>query len=151
VSSTRISSLSIAGFLVEPANPPILDTSEHLPLEERQQINFKCTTWVIGDKALNEVIVTLWKRITDNKIALTTISGLSGLSKSFPYCDLSGQLISGVLAMVTNVFSTGSASLLCLAGMEQLGASRAKGGTSVCPVCGTKTIDIRSHMGVHIL
>jgi len=91
VSTRKVVDLSVHGALVEPVNPSVITASKYLPDERRTEINSRDITWALKEDVLEAAGMTIWKRLGDLKVPISSIALLSGRYDGFPYSNDNGK------------------------------------------------------------
>ncbi|KAG1842367.1 hypothetical protein DFJ58DRAFT_732048 [Suillus subalutaceus] len=128
--------VSVPGALMESVNPEptFLRLCEGINSDAFSQVNSGQSTWQIPQDALQPACDLIWAKAVEMKLSLKSIASVTPLDmKSFPY-----QFSNGTVA----VFSVEANSLLA--------ASKGKR-VVMCLLCKAKALDMRCHMGQHIL
>ncbi|KIK97226.1 hypothetical protein PAXRUDRAFT_766452 [Paxillus rubicundulus Ve08.2h10] len=134
ITTSRVMSITVPGYLVELVNPSVVKASDHLLPCECTEVNSNDSTWALSDDATQTAISLLWDRINNHKVTLTMIATVRVAQASFPY---HAKDVSKVL--------------VCAAATKRLNITKGKAITSECPVCKKETINLRTHMGIHVL
>ncbi|KAG9309942.1 hypothetical protein JVU11DRAFT_9974 [Chiua virens] len=134
VSTRKVIELSVQGSLTEPVNPSVVAASEYLPNEHRTEVNSRDITWALKEDVLEAASTTIWKRLDDLKVPISSITLLSGRYDGFPYSK-----------------DDGTPALLCAEAAQALSEANVTNTEVLCALCHKPTSDLRSHMGGHIL
>ncbi|KAG9309781.1 hypothetical protein JVU11DRAFT_10155 [Chiua virens] len=126
--------LSVQGSLTEPVNPSVVAASEYLPNEHRTEVNSRDITWALKEDVLEAASTTIWKRLDDLKVPISSITLLSGRYDGFPYSK-----------------DDGTPALLCAEAAQALSEANVTNTEVLCALCHKPTSDLWSHMGGHIL
>ncbi|KIK76389.1 hypothetical protein PAXRUDRAFT_36925 [Paxillus rubicundulus Ve08.2h10] len=134
ITTMRVMSITVPGHLVELANPSVIKASDHLLPCKSTEVNSNDSMWALSDDVMQTAILLLWEKINDHKVTLTAIATVGVPQASFPYHNKDESNV-----------------LVCAAATEHLNVTKGKAVTSECPVCGKEALNLRVHMGTHIL
>jgi hypothetical protein len=99
--NSHIASIAVPRHLTKIVNPQVTDATVHLDRNDQQLVNSNNMTWLLSNAALELIILSLWKKIADLKVALSTIPGLSTMLSSFPNQNGNGTTSKCFISEVT--------------------------------------------------
>ncbi|KAG1837377.1 hypothetical protein DFJ58DRAFT_734422 [Suillus subalutaceus] len=135
-STDRVVVVTVPGSLVEPVNPDptFIRLRNDINVDEFLQVNGGQSTWQISRDALQVACDLLWAKAVEMNVPLKSIAVVTPSDETrFPYRR-----------------SDGTPAVISMEASNLLGAS-AGDRISVCPLCESSVLNMRNHMGQHIL
>ncbi|KAL6302386.1 hypothetical protein BKA93DRAFT_737066 [Sparassis latifolia] len=127
--------ITCPGYLTELVNPHVVEAATVLYNSEQGEVNSSGKTWELDEEMLLIACQTLWDRVVEVKLPLTSITSVASFKlKSFPYARRDG-----------------SEGLLCIKGSQQLATEHSDKVSRECHFCGHTPDNWRAHIGMHIL
>ncbi|KAG1813664.1 uncharacterized protein BJ212DRAFT_1482561 [Suillus subaureus] len=132
----RVIMVTVPGSLVEPVNPEatFICLKDNINTDKFTQVNGGQSTWKISQDAMQAACKLLWAKANKLKVNLKSIAAvMSSDPNMFPY-----RLADSTPAVISVEASS------------QLTASKGEC-IIMCPLCDAKVLDMRDHIGCHIL
>ncbi|KAG2124873.1 hypothetical protein DEU56DRAFT_963173 [Suillus clintonianus] len=135
-STERSVVVTIPGSLVEPVNPEptFIRLRDDINVDDFLQVRGGQSTWQISRDALQAACDLLWAKAVEINVPLKSIAVVTPSDETkFPYRRLDG-----------------TPAVISMEASNLLGASEGDR-ISVCPLCESSVLNMRNHMGQHIL
>ncbi|KAG1743139.1 hypothetical protein EDB19DRAFT_1633376 [Suillus lakei] len=130
--------ITVPGSLVEPVNPEptFIWLRDDINVDNFLQVRGGQSTWQISQDALQAACDLLWSKAVEINVPLKSIAVVTPSDETkFPYRRLDGKCTPAVISMEAS---------------NLLGASEGDR-ISMCPLCESSVLNMRNHMGQHIL
>ncbi|KAG1862519.1 hypothetical protein DFJ58DRAFT_725359 [Suillus subalutaceus] len=135
-STERVVIVTVPGTLIEPVNPEMtfIRLCDDINMDAFSQVSGGQSTWQVSCDVLQAACDLLWAKAVELKVLVKSIASVTPVDvKSFPY-----------------QFPDGTPAVIFIEASSQLTASEGEHIT-MCPLCDAKVLDMRDHIGRHIL